>query len=96
MALTGIIETTSGDLLRAGYSTFTPGTGESDAPTPLPVPPLIRRPGEPGNHHRWNGSAYIEVAQPLPDQTILVLYDENGAEWHVKVNSNGTLSVTSP
>ena len=88
--LNGIIETATGDLLRWGYSTFTPGTGESAAPTPLPANPKRKFQSGETQMHQWNGAAYILVAQPpkpAPDATfgkvtaekdVLISNDQNG------------------
>lgn len=64
--MNGIIETSSGDLLRWGESTFTPGAGESAASTPLPAAPKRKFQRDETQMHRWNSgtSSYDLVAQP--------------------------------
>lgn len=59
----GIYETATGDLLSASTGPMTAGAGEtlrSDAPDPAKV----RGDTDETNMHRWNGSAWVEVAQP--------------------------------
>lgn len=59
----GIIETATGDLLRAGYSTFSAGPGET-LRTDVPEGPLVRyAPGE-SQMHRWTGAIWTLVANP--------------------------------
>lgn len=65
----GVIETATGDLLRAGSSDFE-NDGSFDAgtetyKTDVPVPAKIKF-GDDANMHRWNGSAWVEVAAPVP------------------------------
>lgn len=68
MIVNGIIETSSGDLLRAGVSSFVAGAGESlraDVPFPFKVK------GQKGETqmHRWNGVSWVLVAQiPIVDE----------------------------
>jgi len=57
----GIIEDATGDLLRAGFGTFTPGVGES-LRTDVPEPPLRRENTVSAQMHRWNGASWILVA----------------------------------
>jgi len=63
-----VIETSSGDLLRAGFTDFS-GDGSFDSGSEeyrVDCPHPAKRRGQPGesNMHRWNGSAWVEVAQP--------------------------------
>lgn len=67
MTMNGVIETTTGDLLRAGVNVDFVNDGSFDAGTEtirtdVPMPP--KRKGQRGvaNKHRWNGSAWAEVA----------------------------------
>jgi hypothetical protein len=64
----GVIETSSGDLLRAGYCDFT-GDGSFDSGTETertdcPHPAMTKGDPDETNMHRWNGSIWTEVAQP--------------------------------
>jgi len=55
--MNGIIETSSGNLLRAGYCTFTPGDGESyrtDVPEPAYVYWQFCT-----QYHRWTGATWV-------------------------------------
>ncbi len=61
--MNGVYETSSGNLKRASTGPLTAGAGETYR-TDVPVPALRYKPGASGNHHRWSGSAWIEVAQP--------------------------------
>ena len=90
--MNGVYETATGDLLRAGFSTFTAGAGET-LRSDVPEPPLRRRYGTSGNMHRWNGSAWVEVAQPPHQRSQDQLFDENGDGWFLQVDSAGTLST---
>jgi len=65
--LNGVIETATGDLLRAGFSDFE-NDGSFDGATEtfvtnVPSPFYIRGNGNNGVYHRWNGSAWIEVSE---------------------------------
>ncbi len=73
----GVIETSSGDLLRAGRSDFE-NDGSFDAgtetyKTDVPVPPTIRKAGASGNFDRWNGSVWVEIAQPAAEPVVVIL-----------------------
>ena len=65
--MNGVIEIATGDLLRAGYCDF-----DDDAFLPIlqsirtDVPEVPQRRGDPflTTMHRWDGSAWINVAQP--------------------------------
>jgi len=67
MSYNCIIDTATGDLLRAGFcdfindGSFDSGneTGRSDSPFPAKIK------GAPRNDkfHRWNGSAWVEISQ---------------------------------
>jgi hypothetical protein len=64
----GVIETSTGDLLRAGFCDFQ-NDGSFDSATQsyrtdVPVPALARGHVGETQMHRWNGSAWVEVAQP--------------------------------
>ncbi len=64
----GVYETSSGDLLRAGYSDF-PNDGAFNAGTEtyrtdVPFPSKIKGDEDESNMHRWNGSTWVEVSQP--------------------------------
>lgn len=59
----GIIETASGDLLRSSFGAVTAGAGETER-NDVPHPSKVRGDSEEANMHRWNGSAWVEVAQP--------------------------------
>ena len=66
--MNGVIETATGDLLRAGFcdfatdGSFNPGT--ETIRTDVPRPAMIRRSGAPGDHRRWDGGAWVLVPQP--------------------------------
>lgn len=58
-----VIEDATGDLLRAGYSPFVAGAGESiRTDGPIPASPL--RPGRAGDYDNWTGSQWVKVPQP--------------------------------
>jgi hypothetical protein len=64
----GVIDTATGDLLRCGYcdfendGSFNPVVEaiRNDAPEVSPV----MRVGESGTYKRWNGTVWVDVAQP--------------------------------
>ena len=64
----GVIETATGDLLRAGYCDFTTDgsfdSGTETERTDVPHPSKVRGQEDYANMHRWNGTAWVEVAQP--------------------------------
>ena len=64
----GVIETSSGDLLRAGYCDFeNDGSFDSGSETirsDAPEPAKVRGDSDESQMHRWNGSAWVLVAQP--------------------------------
>ena len=65
----GVIETTSGDLLRAGFCDFTTDgsfcqAGTETERTDAPHPAKVKGDPDETMMHRWNGSTWIEVAQP--------------------------------
>jgi len=63
--MNGVIETSTGDLLRAGFTDFTAGPGET-LRFDVPNPPQRRGAFyEDGNMHRWTGSEWILVPQPM-------------------------------
>lgn len=81
----GVIETASGDLLRSGIGVDFTNDGQFDPATEtertdVPIPATCRLPGASGNHHRWNGSAWVEVAQPPRDPDYLNLAEYSGAD----------------
>ena len=65
----GVIETATGDLLRAGFCDCFETDGSFNAGTEtcrsdVPFPSKIKGDPDEANMHRWNGSAWVEVAQP--------------------------------
>ncbi len=64
----GVIETSSGDLLRAGYCDFeNDGSFNADTETQredVPHPSKVRGDADETKMNRWNGSIWIEVDQP--------------------------------
>lgn len=70
MPINGVVETATGDLIRAGYTDFeNDGTFDPLTETYLtnvPVPAFVRRIGRGGRMHRWNGSSWALVPQPQP------------------------------
>jgi len=68
MTQNAVIETSSGDLLRAGFADFENDgsfdSGTESYRTDCPHPGLIKGQSGESNMHRWNGSAWVEVAQP--------------------------------
>ncbi len=63
MAWNAIIETSSGDLLRHGYTTLVAGAGDTLLPDHIrPSDPLVRGAGP--NFSRWDGSAWLLIADP--------------------------------
>lgn len=68
MIQNGVIETTTGDLLRCGFSDFeNDGSFDGDTETyktDTPHPGKVKGDPDETQMHRWNGSAWTEVAQP--------------------------------
>lgn len=63
----GVIETSSGDLLRAGYCDFENDgklSGSETSRTDVPHPPHIRGGEGLAQMHRWDGAAWVLVDQP--------------------------------
>lgn len=64
----GVIETSTGDLIRAGFCDFENDdqfdSGTESYRTDVPFPFKIRGDVTEANMHRWNGSSWVEVAQP--------------------------------
>ena len=64
----GVIETSTGDLLKAGFCDFTAdGSFDSNTQTQrtdVPFPAKVRGDSDETQMHRWNGSAWVLVAQP--------------------------------
>lgn len=68
MAWNAIIETATGDLLRHGYTDLTAGAGETLLPDHIrPIEPMVRGAGP--NFSRWDGSAWLEIADPDQPKT---------------------------
>jgi len=64
VAKNGIIETSTGDLLRAGYTTFTAGAGET-ARSDVPEKCIARgNTLPPSQFDRWNGTIWVKITQP--------------------------------
>ena len=61
--MNGIYETSSGDLLRAGFSALTAGGGET-LRTDVPHPAKRRYAANETQMHRWNGSTWVLVTNP--------------------------------
>jgi len=59
----GIIEDSTGDLLRAGFVAFAPGPGES-LRTDVPIPSYVRGQSGVFQMSRWSGTQWILVPQP--------------------------------
>ena len=68
MNYNGVIETATGDLKRAGYCDFeNDGSFDSGTETmrsDCPHPGKVKGDPQETNMTRWNGSAWVEVAQP--------------------------------
>lgn len=64
----GVIETSTGDLKRAGYCDFSADGnfdgGTETQRTDCPQPAKTRGEAGQSQMHRWNGSAWVLVAQP--------------------------------
>jgi len=59
---TGVIETSSGDLLRCGFSDFTINSATEELRTDVPFPGKRKNNSSHSTFHRWTGSAWIEVS----------------------------------
>lgn len=96
MTYNGVIEDSTGDLLRAGYTDFVAGTGET-IKTNVPNPGKIRdtRPGRMfPKMHRWTGSAWEEVNQPaIVPTTFMTMLSPDGTEWKVSISNAGALVI---
>jgi len=68
MTHNGVYENATGDLLRCGYCDFeNDGSFDSENETQrtdVPFPGKIRGNDLETMMHRWNGSSWVEVAQP--------------------------------
>ena len=68
MTCNGVIETATGDLLRAGFCDFENdgqfSAGTETYRTDVPHPAKVKGDASETNMHRWTGSAWTEVAQP--------------------------------
>ncbi len=61
--MNGVIEDSTGYLLRAGFQTFTAGDGES-VRSDVPVPPYVKYGPGLTQVHQWDGTDWNLVAQP--------------------------------
>ena len=87
--MNGKIETTTGDLLEAGFSTFIAGAGET-LRSDVPHPPKRRLDPNNTEMHRWNGTSWILVPNwPKPIRTGLTIQSLNGSRWRIKVDNSG-------
>ena len=87
MSHNGVIETASGDLLRAGWgvdfndAAFDPGT--QSIRTDVPFPGHLKGGGN-ANMHRWNGAAWVEVPNvtvpKAPIGSVFSVYDATGGQ----------------
>lgn len=98
--MNGVYETSSGDLLRAGFSDFE-NDGAFDAGTEsyrtdVPSPALARREGAAGNMHRWNGSAWVEVAQPAGRSKTFQFFETNPIQTTTAQTMQTALTNTLP
>lgn len=59
----GVYKDATGNLLRCGFQTFTPGAGET-ARTDVPFPAKVEHDPEEANVTHWTGAVWDEVAQP--------------------------------
>jgi len=63
----GVIQTATGDLLRAGFCDFENDgafdSGTETYRTDIPIPSKIKGDTENSVFHRWNGSAWVEISQ---------------------------------
>ncbi len=68
MAWNAIIETSTGDLLRHGYTDLVAAAGETLLPDHIrPVEPMVRGAGP--DFSRWDGAAWLEIADPDQPKT---------------------------
>jgi hypothetical protein len=58
----GVIETATGDLLRAGFCNFEHDSGTESLRYDVPCPFYVRGKKNLPTFHRWDGNAWIEVA----------------------------------
>jgi len=103
MAQNGVIETSSGDLLRAGYSDFLNDgsfdSGTETYKTDVPIPAKVKYQSGETQMNRWNGSAWVLVSQPtVQPETIsgsgtIVIDCQNKSSKHVHVTATGTLTI---
>jgi len=97
IAWQGVTEDATGDLLRAGYSPFAAGAGET-VRTDLPNPAKTRKAGATGNFHRRTGaSTYIEIAQPAAGdlELILKLPTSDPGKVNQLWNDGGTVKISA-
>lgn len=68
--MNGVIETSTGNLLRAGFSIFIASEEEtlrSDAPQPS----FVKSDTSNNQMHNWNGSAWTLVDKPVPQEILI-------------------------
>ena len=101
MLQNGVIETATGDLLRAGFCDFE-SDGSFDAGTETmrtdcPCPANIRGDPEETQMHQWTGSAWQLVAQPLlpaiNDSMLTFTFQNNGAVLNLGIQEAACLVV---
>lgn len=92
----GIYETSSGDLLRAGFSTLVAGAGET-LRTDVPSPAKIRWSKKFAKFHRWNSSAWVEITQPTTDIRTASFTPKIGKTYFCDTNAaEGDIVVSNP
>jgi hypothetical protein len=69
MVSNGVIETATGDLVRCGFCDFS-ASDDFDSETEtyktdVPHPGKVRGDPDEAKMHRWNGSSWVEVDQPV-------------------------------
>lgn len=93
MGMNGVIETATGDLIRAGLCDFSQDGSFDDVTedyrNDVPVPPKVRGDKNNDKHHRWNGSSWDEVDQPEEDE----MRASDGVGGKVTLSGSGTTEV---
>ena len=97
--MNGVIQTSTGDLLRAGYHNLSledvfDGATESYR-TDIPVGSFCKGAPESSVYKRWNGSLWVDVVQIALSTSVepTMIKSPNGTIWKMSVDNNGIIST---
>ena len=103
--MNGVIETSTGILLRAGYVDFSiEDSFDADTETYITGVPhnncIIRGQAGESDVSCWNGSAWVTTTQPDPityitiDDETIYIKSVGGNKWSISIDNEGVLNTT--